>query len=57
MGPSGATLYKGPVSEEPDGYFDSWTPVQVVESQNGLAHVVAATGQRGWIDVRTLTVG
>jgi hypothetical protein len=35
--------------------FDSWTPVQVTDRKNGLAHVVAATGQRGWIDVRTLT--
>ena len=57
VGPSGATLYKGPVTEEPDGYFDSWTPVQVVERQNGFAQVVAASGQHGWIDLRTLTEG
>jgi hypothetical protein len=58
VGPSGATLYEGPGSEESSaGIFDSWTPVQVVEKQNGFAQVVAATGQRGWIDVRTLTEG
>jgi len=57
VGPSGATLYEGPEPEESAGIFDSWTPVQVVEKQNGFAQVVAATGQHGWIDVRTLTEG
>jgi len=54
VGPSGAMAYGG---EHRDGtvvVIDSWTPVQVVDKKNGLAHVVAATGQRGWIDVRTL---
>jgi hypothetical protein len=57
VGPSGAMLYARPDSPDSAGIFDSFTPVQVVDKQNGFAHVVAATGQRGWIDDRTLTEG
>lgn len=57
VGPSGAMLYRDPARTELTGIFDSYTPVQVVDRQNGLAHVVAATGQGGWIDLRTLTEG
>jgi hypothetical protein len=57
VGPAGAMFYSGPGSGAAEGIFDSATPVQVVEKQNGYAQVVAATGQRGWIDLRTLTEG
>jgi hypothetical protein len=57
VGPSGATLYADSDRTESAGIFDSFTPVQVVERQNGLARVVAATGEGGWIDQRTLSEG
>jgi hypothetical protein len=55
IGPSGAMAYGDEHRDGSTEIFDSWTPVQVTDRKNGLAHVVAATGQRGWIDVRTLT--
>ena len=57
VGPSGAMLYDGPGSGDAAGIFDSFTPVQVVDKQGGYARVVAATGQGGWIDLRTLSEG
>jgi hypothetical protein len=54
VGPSGAMLYSNAEQEAAVGVFDSWLPVQVLDKRAGLAHVVAATGQRGWIDERTL---
>jgi hypothetical protein len=57
VGPSGATLYTDPGSPDSAGIFNSFTPVQVVDKQGGFAHVVAETGERGWIDLRVLTEG
>jgi len=57
VGPSGAMLYADASRAEASGIFDSFTPVQVVDKQGGLAHVVASTGEGGWIDQRTLTEG
>jgi hypothetical protein len=57
VGPSGATLYADPYRAAPAGIFDSWTPVQVMDKRDGYAKVVAATGEGGWIDLRTLTDG
>jgi len=57
VGPSGAMLYNGPGSGDAAGIFDSFTPVQVVDKQGGYARVVAASGQGGWIDMRTLSEG
>jgi hypothetical protein len=57
VGPSGATLYADSSRAKPAGIFDSWTPVQVRDKQNGLAQVVAASGEEGWIDLRTLMGG
>jgi hypothetical protein len=57
VGASGATLYADSSRGAPAGIFDSWTPVQVTDKQNGLAQVVAASGEKGWIDLRTLTEG
>jgi hypothetical protein len=55
VGPSGAMLYADANRVAASGIFDSFTPVQVVDRQGGFAHVVAATGEGGWIDLRTLT--
>jgi hypothetical protein len=57
IGPSGATLYTDAARGAPAGILDSWIPVQIVDKRNGLARVVAATGEGGWIDVRTVTEG
>lgn len=57
IGPSGATLYTDAARGAPSGILDSWIPVQIVDKRNGLARVVAATGEGGWIDVRTVTEG
>jgi hypothetical protein len=57
IGPSGATLYTDATSGQPAGILDSWIPVQVTDKRNGLARVTAATGEGGWIDLRTLTEG
>jgi hypothetical protein len=57
VGPSGAMLYGSAARESAVGIFDSWLPVQVVEKRHGVAHVIAATGERGWIDDRTLLEG
>ena len=55
VGPSGATIYSDAVGGDQAGIFDSFTPVQVTDRRDGLAHVVAATGEHGWIDMRVLT--
>jgi hypothetical protein len=55
IGPSGATVYSDAVGGHPVGIFDSFTPVQVTDRRAGLAHVVAATGESGWIDTRVLS--
>jgi hypothetical protein len=55
VGPSGAMAYGGEHRDGTVEIIDSWTPVQVMGKKNGLVEVVAATGQRGWIDSRTLT--
>lgn len=55
IGPSGAMFYSDAEREATLGVFESFIPVQVVDRRNGLAHVIAATGERGWIDTRTLT--
>ena len=57
IGPSGATLYTQAAGGAPVGILDSWVPVQIVDKRNGLARVVAATGEGGWMDVRTVTEG
>src|SRR3954452_14311670 len=57
IGPSGAMAYSQSTRDGSTGIFDSWTPVQVTERKNGLAKIVAATGQAGWIDVRTVIEG
>lgn len=57
IGPSGAMAYSESNREGSTGIFDSWTPVQVTERENGLARVVSATGQAGWIDARTIIEG
>ena len=57
VGPSGAMLYSDAQRQENVGMFNSGVPVQVMDKRNGLARVVAATGEGGWIDVRTLTEG
>ncbi|MEP7378437.1 MAG: hypothetical protein ABI725_02635 [Chloroflexota bacterium] len=57
VGASGATLYADENLQQPAGIFDSWTPVQVVDKRHGLAQVLAESGERGWIDLRTLAEG
>lgn len=57
IGPSGATLYTDAARGAPSGILDSWIPVQILDKRNGLARVIAATGEGGWIDVRTVTEG
>jgi hypothetical protein len=55
VGPSGAMVYADPYREAASGILDSYTPVQVVDKQGSAARVVAASGESGWIDLRTLT--
>ena len=55
IGPSGATAYSDIDRAGMVAILDSYIPVQVMELQNGLAHVVASSGERGWIDARTLS--
>jgi hypothetical protein len=55
VGPSGATIYSDAIGGDQAGIFDSFTPVQVTDRRDGLAHVIAATGEHGWIDTRVLT--
>ena len=55
VGPSGATFYSDANGGDAAGVLDSFTPVQVTERRDGLAHIVAATGERGWIDLRVLS--
>jgi len=55
VGPSGATLYSDSMRTELVGHFDSYIPIQVLEERNGFSHVVAGTGQSGWIDARTVS--
>jgi hypothetical protein len=57
IGPSGAMAYSDAQRGETVWVFESFVPVQVVERLDGIAHVIAATGERGWIDTRTLTEG
>ncbi len=57
VGPSGAMVYSNAHRETSLGMIDSWVPVQVMDKSNGYAKVVAATGEGGWIDARTLTEG
>jgi hypothetical protein len=57
VGPSGAMAYSDADQGASVGVFYSGIPVQVTDKRNGLAQVVAASGERGWIDVRTLTEG
>ena len=55
VGPSGAMFYGDEERESALGIFSSGIPLQVGEKRNGLAHVVADTGERGWIDLRTIS--
>lgn len=57
VGPAGAMVYSNAEQDASVGIFDSFIPVQVLDRRNGLAHVVAATGEAGWIDLRSLTEG
>jgi hypothetical protein len=57
VGPSGAMLYTDSNRSAASGLIDSYTPVQVVDKQLGAARVVSASGEAGWIDLRTLTEG
>ena len=57
IGPSGAMVYAGTDREGPIAMFVSWLPVQIVERRDGYTRVVAATGEAGWIDDRTVTEG
>ena len=57
VGPSGAMLYTDEYRMDSSGIFDSWTPVQVRDKRSGAAYVVAASGEGGWIDARTLLEG
>jgi hypothetical protein len=57
VGPSGAMLYSDTDQRASVGIFESGIAVQVVGRQDGWAEVVASSGERGWIDVRTLTEG
>jgi hypothetical protein len=57
VGPSGATLYSDAHRASAIGILDSFVPVQVVEKSLGYARVVAATGEGGWMDTRTLIEG
>ena len=55
IGPAGAMLYRDSTRVDASGIFDSYTPVQVVDRQASAARVVAANGESGWIDLRSLT--
>lgn len=55
IGPSGAMAYSDVERAGMVAIFDSYIPVQVIERHDGLAHVVASSGERGWIDARTLS--
>ena len=57
VGPSGAMVYSSANRAASVGILESSLPVQVMDKRNGLAQVVAASGEGGWIDVRTLTEG
>ncbi len=57
VGPSGAMIYSTSNRASSIGILESSIPVQVMDKRNGLAQVVAASGEGGWIDVRTLMEG
>jgi len=55
VGPSGAMLYSDSQRSALIGQFESYIPIQVLEERNGFSHVVAGSGQSGWVDNRTVS--
>jgi hypothetical protein len=50
-------LYSNAEQDASVGILDSFVPVQVLDRRGGLANVVAATGEGGWVDLRSLQEG
>jgi hypothetical protein len=54
VGPSGATVYSDVSRTLLVGHFESYIPIQVLDERDGYSRVVAATGESGWVDSRTV---
>lgn len=54
VGPSGATVYSDASRSVLVGHFESYIPIQVLDQRDGYSRVVAATGESGWVDSRTV---
>lgn len=57
VGASGAMVYSDTNRQSIVGMFESFIPVQVLDRKLGLVQVLAASGERGWIDSRTVIEG
>ena len=54
VGPSGATVYSDASRTMLIGHFESYIPIQILDERDGYSRVVAATGESGWVDSRTV---